>query len=77
MRFVAAEAGFFPPGPLTLFADMVGAVPQTKQKWCHFRSTEINRSGTVKSLFQFNPKGFNAISKDRLTAKEKARRANS
>lgn len=24
MRFVAAEAGFFPPGPLTFFADMVG-----------------------------------------------------
>ena len=22
MRFVAAEAGFFPPGPFTLFADI-------------------------------------------------------
>jgi len=24
MRFVAAEAGFFPPGPFTFFADIVG-----------------------------------------------------
>ena len=23
MRFVAAEAGFFPPGPLTLLADII------------------------------------------------------
>ena len=23
MRFVAADAGFFPPGPLTLLADML------------------------------------------------------
>lgn len=24
MRFVAAEAGFLPPGPFTFFADIVG-----------------------------------------------------
>jgi len=54
MRFVAAEAGFFPPGPLTLFADMVNAIPQTKRKRCHFRSAEGKRRVTTERSLQSN-----------------------
>jgi hypothetical protein len=32
MRFVAAEAGFFPPGPLTFFADIVGRLNKREQQ---------------------------------------------
>lgn len=30
IRLVAADAGFFPPGPLTLFADIVTAISSRK-----------------------------------------------
>ena len=42
MRFVAAEAGFFPPGPFTLFAAMLanidvdpttGELPDKEELW--------------------------------------------
>lgn len=38
MRFVAAEAGFLPPGPCTVFADMVARLSRRVQNhveaWC-------------------------------------------
>lgn len=46
IKFVAAEAGFFPPGPLTLLADIVIIIRDTGEE------KEVTKERTKTKIFR-------------------------